>query len=72
VIPYSAYYKNSQFKEYMTKSKTKERTLKMSQLKDPHVNIVAVWDEKLTPDSSDEEDDDGIYYCFKHLNFRFI
>lgn len=59
VIPYSAYYKNSQSKEYMTKSKTKERTLKISQLKDRHVNIVAVWDEKLTPDSSDDDDDDG-------------
>lgn len=57
-VPYKEYYKDSTYKEYMTKSLAKERSVQLAKLKDPCVNVEAAWVDHQKDDSPDEDEDE--------------
>nr|CAI5861266.1 unnamed protein product [Callosobruchus analis] len=57
-VPYRAIYPDASRAEYMTKAKTVERCVRICELIDPNVNVVACWNNLIEDVVEEEEDED--------------
>ncbi|VEN56635.1 unnamed protein product [Callosobruchus maculatus] len=57
-VPYRALYPEARRDEYMRKSKMNEKTIRVCELIDPYVNVVACWNNLIEDVEDDEEEED--------------
>ncbi|CAH1963347.1 unnamed protein product [Acanthoscelides obtectus] len=57
-LPYRAVYPNASRNEYMRKSKRGEKMLRVCELIDPNINVIACWNNLMWDEVEDDDDDD--------------